>query len=94
MILDWTSPSQWHGWYAFRWGIVTEVTAATKDALAAKGLLRHASVSTTMAHYIKDVPEATRCSEYQERACQSTLRQPSQRKGHGASLQSLEGYGL
>lgn len=51
---------EWHGWYAFRRGIATEVTAATKDALAAKGLLRHSSVSTTMTHYIKDVPEATR----------------------------------
>jgi integrase len=51
---------EWHGWYAFRRGIATEITAATKDVLAAKGLLRHTSVSTTMAHYIKDVPEATR----------------------------------
>lgn len=55
-----TSLPTWHGWYALRRGIATEVTAATKDVLAAKGLLRHSSVSTTMAHYIKDVPEATR----------------------------------
>jgi hypothetical protein len=48
-----------HGWYAFRPGIATEVTAATKDVLAAKGLLRHSSISTTMARYVKDVPEAT-----------------------------------
>jgi|HubBroStandDraft_3_1064219.scaffolds.fasta_scaffold151837_2 hypothetical protein len=40
--------------------MATEVTAVTKDALAAKGLSRHSSVGTTMAHYIKDVPEATR----------------------------------
>jgi integrase len=51
---------KWNGWYAFRRGIATEVTAATKDVLAAKGLLRHSNISTTMAHYVKDVPEATR----------------------------------
>jgi hypothetical protein len=27
--------------------------------MAAKGLLRHASVNTTLTHYIKDVPEMT-----------------------------------
>jgi hypothetical protein len=25
--------------------------------MAARGLLRHSSVSTTLAHYVKDVPE-------------------------------------
>ena len=33
--------------------------AQTRDAMAAKGLLRHSSVNTTLAHYIKDVPEVT-----------------------------------
>jgi len=27
--------------------------------MAAKGLLRHSSVHTTLAHYIKEVPEVT-----------------------------------
>jgi hypothetical protein len=27
--------------------------------MAAKGLLRHSGVNTTLAHYIKDVPEVT-----------------------------------
>jgi hypothetical protein len=27
--------------------------------MAAKGLLRHSSVNTTLAHYIKDMPEVT-----------------------------------
>ena len=58
-LLDHALP-EWNGWYAFRRGIATEITAATNDVLAAKGLLRHSNVSTTMAHYIKDVPEATR----------------------------------
>jgi hypothetical protein len=30
-----------------------------QDSLAAKGLLRHSSVTTTERHYIKDVPENT-----------------------------------
>lgn len=51
---------KWHGYYSLRRGIGTLATADSKDALAAKGLLRHASVATTTAHYIKDVPENTR----------------------------------
>jgi hypothetical protein len=31
----------------------------TRDPMAAKGLLRHSSVNTTLAHYIKEVPEVT-----------------------------------
>jgi integrase len=49
----------WHGWYSLRRGVVTIVTALSKDSLAAKGLLRHSSVSTTERHYIKDVPSTT-----------------------------------
>ena len=50
---------QWHGWYSLRRGIATLVSAVEKDAMAAKGLLRHASVTTTQKHYIKEVPEVT-----------------------------------
>ncbi len=50
----------WHGWYALRRGIGTQITANSKDPLAAKGMLRHENVATTQAHYIKDVPENTR----------------------------------
>jgi hypothetical protein len=50
----------WHGWYSLRRGIGTQITAESKDPLAAKGMLRHESVATTEAHYIKDVPENTR----------------------------------
>jgi len=49
----------WHGWYSLRRGIGTLVTDVAKDPLAAKGLLRHANLSTTTAHYVKDVPEST-----------------------------------
>jgi hypothetical protein len=50
---------KWHGWYALRRGIATLVSSVEKDAMAAKGLLRHASVTTTQRHYIKEVPEIT-----------------------------------
>ena len=49
---------KWHGWYALRRGVGTAV-ADLSNSLAAKGLLRHSSVSTTERHYIKDVPEST-----------------------------------
>jgi len=53
-----TSLPRWHGWYALRRGVATAV-ADLSSSLAAKGLLRHSSVSTTERHYIKDVPERT-----------------------------------
>lgn len=52
-------PLEWQGFYSLRRGIATQLTAITRDAMAAKGLLRHSSVNTTLAHYIKDVPEVT-----------------------------------
>lgn len=55
--LDQTLP-KWHGWYSFRRGVATAV-ANLSDSLAAKGLLRHSSLSTTERHYIKDVPDST-----------------------------------
>jgi integrase len=50
---------KWHGWYALRRGIATLVNSVEKDAMAAKGLLRYASVTTTQKHCIKEVPEIT-----------------------------------
>jgi integrase len=55
---DW-KPLEWQGFYSLRRGIATQLTAITRDPMAAKGLLRHSSVNTTLAHYIKDVPEVT-----------------------------------
>ena len=55
-----TAGVPWHGWYSLRCGIGTQITATSKDPLAAKGMLRHENVATTEAHYIKDVPENTR----------------------------------
>jgi integrase len=53
-----TSLPRWQGWYSLRRGVATAV-ADLSNSLAAKGLLRHSSVSTTERHYIKDVPEST-----------------------------------
>jgi integrase len=50
---------EWHGWYSLRRGIATTLHNIEKDPMAAKGLLRHASVLTTQMHYIKEVPETT-----------------------------------
>ncbi len=55
---DW-KPLELHGFYSLRRGIATQLTAITRDPMAAKGLLRHSSVHTTLAHYIKEVPEVT-----------------------------------
>jgi hypothetical protein len=52
-------PLEWHGFYSLRRGIATQLTAITRDPMAAKGLLRHSSVNTALAHYIKEVPEVT-----------------------------------
>ena len=50
---------EWHGYYAFRRGIATLASSVARDPMAAKGLLRHNNVSTTLNHYIKDVPKVT-----------------------------------
>ena len=52
-------PLEWQGFYSLRRGIGTKLTAMTRDPMAAKGLLRHSNVNTTLTHYIKDVPEVT-----------------------------------
>lgn len=54
-----SSCMKWHGWYALRRWIATLVNSVKKDAMAANGLLRHASVTTAQKHYIKEVPELT-----------------------------------
>ena len=50
---------EWQGFYSLRRGIATQLTTITRDPMAAKGLLRHSSLNTTLAHYIKNVPEVT-----------------------------------
>ena len=55
---DW-KPLEWHGYYSLRRGLATHLNTITHDPMAAKGLLRHSSVNTTLIHYIKEVPEVT-----------------------------------
>jgi hypothetical protein len=50
---------EWQGYYSLRRGIATQLNSITRDPMAAKGLLRHSSVNTTLTHYIKSVPEVT-----------------------------------
>jgi hypothetical protein len=54
---------QWHGWYSLRRGIATMVHNIEKDPMAAKGLLRHASVITTQGHYIRSAGNHFKCNE-------------------------------
>lgn len=50
---------QWHGWHAFRRGLGTNLyTLGTADKTVQR-ILRHADVATTMAYYVKPVPEDT-----------------------------------
>jgi integrase len=66
---------EWHGWYALRRGVATAISALSKSSLAAKGLLRHSSVSTTERHYIKDVPESTlHAMEQLEALCKDRVK--------------------
>ncbi len=52
---------EWCGYYSLRRGAGTMTTMVARDrGLAAKGLLRHSSLTTTAAHYIDSVPEETR----------------------------------
>jgi integrase len=68
----------WHGWFALRRGIATTVAGMSKDAFAAKGLLRHSSVTTTERHYIKDVPANTlNAMKLLEALCKGTDRTPN-----------------
>lgn len=52
---------EWRGFYSLRRGAGTLTTLVARDrGLAAKGLLRHASLTTTSSHYIDSVPTETR----------------------------------
>ena len=54
----------WHGWHAFRRGLATRLYAKGEDAKTVQTILRHADVSTTLAHYVivdsRDVKSAMR----------------------------------
>ena len=48
---------EWRGWYACRRGLAT-VAASLDSAMAAKSLMRHKNMGTTLAHYIKSEDSA------------------------------------
>lgn len=53
----------WHGYYALRRGAGTIITMAARDkGLAARGLLRHKTLTTTAQFYIGEVPEETKAA--------------------------------
>lgn len=53
----------WHGYYALRRGAGTITTMAARDkGLAARGLLRHKTLTTTAQFYIGEVPEETKAA--------------------------------
>jgi hypothetical protein len=49
---------EWKGFYALRRGIGTAL-AAVDSPMAAKSVLRHPNIATTMAHYVKSVDAPT-----------------------------------
>ena len=73
---------KWHGWYSLRRGVATTVRRLSKDSFAAKGLLRHSSVTTTERHYIKEVPANTlHAMKLLETLCNDCAKAVGQREG-------------
>ena len=69
---------------ALRRGIATLANAVEKDAMAAKGLLRRASVTTTQKHYIKEVPEITqKAMEKVETLCTNRATMEASKPNYG-----------
>lgn len=63
-------PIPWRTWYALRRGIATVVSAVERDPNAAKALLRHKDLTTTLRHYDKGTSEAMERAVLQiERLC-------------------------
>lgn len=47
----------WHGWHAFRRGLGTNLYTLGATDKTVQAALRHANISTTMAYYVKPLPE-------------------------------------
>ena len=52
---------KWYGWHAFRRGLGTRLNDMGVDAKTIQAILRHANVSTTLAHYVR--PDAKRAAD-------------------------------
>lgn len=50
----------WHGWHAYRRGVATNLYELGAPPKTVQAILRHANVSTTLAHYIKPRDEQSR----------------------------------
>lgn len=48
----------WHGWHALRRGFATRLHEAGVQDRIIQSLMRHSSLSVTMKHYVKALPEA------------------------------------
>ena len=49
---------RWHGWYAFRRGLATNLYRMGIEAKTIQGILRHSRIQTTLNYYVQPVPEA------------------------------------
>ncbi len=49
----------WHGWHALRRGLGTTLYALGVPDITVQAILRHSSVTTTQAHYIKQLPASS-----------------------------------
>ena len=56
---------KWAGWHSFRRGLGTRLFYFGTDAKTVQAILRHANVSTTMAHYI--IPDPTEAQAAMEK---------------------------
>jgi integrase len=64
LLKDDTGKTAWAGWHAFRRGFGTRLYYMGTDAKTIQTILRHANISTTMAHYIiPDPAEAATAME-------------------------------
>jgi integrase len=52
----------WHGWHAFRRGLASNLNRLGVDDSVIQGILRHAAVATTQAHYIKTTSKDTQAA--------------------------------
>jgi integrase len=49
---------EWHGWHALRRGFATRLHEAGVQDKIIQSLMRHSSLSVTMKHYVKAMPDA------------------------------------
>jgi integrase len=73
----------WSGWHGFRRGLGTRLFYLGTDAKTVQTILRHANVSTTMAHYILPDPEEAKSAMQKFNRVLDPKRSPSKSGGLG-----------